>query len=161
MTREELKNAGLNDEQIETVMKLHGQGINDANARAEQASEQVRQLTTDLEAARNSTELADMRDKLNRMTGNYNALRKSNAIKAALAEYRPRDAAMLAKLLDNDKIAFDEEKGTVTGVKEQVEPLKSSSGYLFADTPAPAGGTPGGDNNNGDGFSMNRFLRGE
>ena len=124
MTREELKNAGLNDEQIETVMRLHGQGINDANARAEQASEQVRQLTTDLEAARNSTELADMRDKLNRMTGN-------------------------------------EEKGTVTGVKEQVEPLKSSSGYLFADTPAPAGGTPGGNNGNSDDFSMNRFLRGE
>ena len=161
MTREELKNAGLNDEQIETVMKLHGQGINDANARAEQASEQIRQLTTDLEAARNSTELADMRDKLNRMTGNYNALRKSNAVMAALAEYKPRDAAMLAKLLDNDKIAFDEEKGTVTGVKEQVEPLKSSSGYLFADTPAPTGGTPGGNNGNSDDFSMNRFLRGE
>lgn len=162
MTREELKTNGLTDEQIEAIMALYGQGIAAEKKRADDAEAQLKQMTTDLETARKSNaDAADLRAQLDKANANYTGLRKANAIRDALAEYKPKDASVLARLLDNDKIMFDDAHGTITGLKEQIEPLKANNGYLFADTPNPNGGTPGaGAPNNGD-FDMNKILRGE
>lgn len=169
MKREELRALGLNEDQINTIMQQNGQDIEAARqgagdaaaekARADRLQAQVDQFTIDFAAAQESaSSAAALRKSFDELTAKYNATIKANAIRDALAEYKPRDAAMLARLLDTDKITLGTD-GKVTGLKEQVEPLKASSGYLFTDTPDTHGGTPDGGNAGGT-FDMNAFLRG-
>ena len=167
MKREDLRNKGLTDEQIEFVMTQNGQDIESAKqnaaatekARADGLQEQLDTLTTDLADARNNAATAkDLKAKLDAAEAKIKATTKTNAIRDALAEFKPKDAAMLLRLLDVDKIEHAED-GTISGLKEQVEPLKANSSYLFADTPDPKGGNPDS-GAGGKEFNMNAFLRG-
>lgn len=171
MKREELQAQGLTDEQINFVMAQNGRDIENAKqasgsteaanekARADRLQAQVDQITIDLAAAQETaSSAAALRKSFDELTAKHNATIKANAIRDALAEYKPRDASMLARLLDTDKITIESD-GKVTGLKEQVEPLKANSGYLFADTPDSTGGSPSGGNSGGT-FDMNAFLRG-
>lgn len=169
MKREELQQLGLSDEQINAVMAQNGRDIENARhsapdaeaemARADRLQEQLTQLSADLAAAQETaTSAAALRKSFNDLTAKHNAMIKASAIRDALAEYKPRDAAMLARLLDDDKITFED--GKLTGLKEQVEPLKASSGYLFADTPDSSGGNPNSAPAGG-AFDFNAFLRGD
>lgn len=56
MTREELRAAGLNDEQITAVMALHGRDTTAANAARETLQQQVNAAQKELEAAKNRME---------------------------------------------------------------------------------------------------------
>lgn len=171
MKREELQTLGLTEEQINAVMKQNGIDIETAKqnaggaeaasekARADRLQAQIDEITVSLAAAQESaSSAAALRKSFDELTAKHNATIKANAIRDALAEYKPRDAAMLARLLDNDKITVEAD-GKVSGLKEQVEPLKQSSGYLFTDTPDTSGGNPNS-GNAGNTFDMNAFLRG-
>lgn len=167
MKRDDLKTMGLTDEQINSIMTWNGQDIENAKqnaaatekARADGLQDQLNTLTTDLANARNEAVTAkDLKAKLDAAEAKIKASTKANAIRDALAEFKPRDASMLARLLDDSKITLAED-GTITGLKEQVEPLKANSAYLFADAPAPRGGNPDAGSSGG-AFDMNAFLRG-
>lgn len=166
MKREELKDKGLTDEQINFVMQQNGQDIENAKqnaaatekARADGLQEQLNTLTNDLADARNSAASArDLKAKLDAAEAKIKASTKANAIRDALAEFKPKDAAVLARLLDDAKITIADD-GTLSGLKEQVEPLRQNSAYLFNDTPADKGGNPD-TGNAGAKFDMNAFLR--
>ena len=169
MRREDLRAQGLSDAQIDFVMQQNGQDIENARqnseavqaerTRADNLQEQLDAVRADLQAAQTSAaSAADLRRQLGETQARLNASTKANAIRDALIKHKPRDAAMLARLLDSEKITLAED-GTLTGLDEQVEPLKQSSAYLFADAPDNQGGTPpaGG---SGTTFDMNAFLRG-
>lgn len=167
MKREDLKAKGLSDEQIEFVMQTNGQDIENAKqsaaatekARADGLQTQLDTLTTDLTNARNDAISAkDMKARLDAAEAKVKAFQRSSAIHDGLAQYKPRDAKMLAKLLDDSKITIADD-GTISGLQEQVEALKESSAYLFADTPDPRGGNPDA-GSGGKEFNMNAFLRG-
>lgn len=169
MRREDLRNQGLTEEQINFVMQQNGIDIENAannderlaaeRNRAEGLQAQLDTLTADLTAARNSAAgAADLRRQLDEANARYQASVKANAIRDALTGHKVRDAGMFARLLDDSKITMDKD-GKLTGLDEQVIALKESSGYLFTDTPADKGGNPGA-GNTGDNFDMNAFLRG-
>ena len=167
MKREDLKAMNLTDEQVNQIMGWNGQDIENAKqnaaatekARADGLQEQLNTLTNDLAEARNSAASAkDLKTKLDAAEAKLKASTKANAIRDALAEFKPRDAAMLHRLLDDEKITIAED-GTISGLKEQVEPLKANSAYLFADTPDDRGGNPNA-GGGGTAFDMNAFLRG-
>lgn len=167
MKREELKGINLTDEQIEKIMAWNGQDIENAKlnaaatekARADGLQEQLNTLTTDLADARNNAATAkDLKAKLDAAEAKIKAGAKANAIRDALAEYKPKDAAMLMRLLDMDKITHSDD-GVISGLKEQVDPLKQNSGYLFSDAPDSSGGSPDS-GSAGKTFDMNAFLRG-
>ena len=167
MKREDLKAMGLSDDQVNQIMQQNGQDIENAKqnaaatekARADGLQEQLNNLTTDLANARNEAVTAkDLKDKLDEATAKLAASTKAAAIRDALAEFKPKDAAMLARLLDDNKITIADD-GSISGLKEQVEPLKQNSAYLFADTPDPRGGNPDAGSGGAE-FSMNAFLRG-
>lgn len=167
MKREDLKAMNLTDEQINQIMGWNGQDIENAkqNAaatekeRADGLQEQLNNLTNDLAEARNTAASAkDLKTKLDAAEARYKAATKASAIRDALAQYKPKDAAMLARLLDDSKITVADD-GTITGLQEQVDPLKANSAYLFADTPDPQGGNPNSGTGGGT-FDMNAFLRG-
>lgn len=171
MKREELQALGLSDEQINAVMKQNGIDIEAAKqnggsaeaatekARADRLQTQLDEITVSLAAAQESANsAAELRKNFEALTAKHNATIKANAIRDALAEFKPRDAAVLARLLDNDKITLGTD-GKVSGLREQVEPLKESSAYLFADAPDTRGGSAEG-GSAGKAFDMNAFLRG-
>lgn len=167
MKREELKGINLTDEQIEKIMAWNGQDIENAKqnaaatekARADGLQEQLNTLTADLADARNNAATAkDLKAKLDAAEAKIKAGAKANAIRDALTEYKPKDVAMLMRLLDMDKITHSDD-GVISGLKEQVDPLKQNNGYLFSDSPDSSGGSPDG-GAPGKTFDMNAFLRG-
>ena len=169
MRREELRAQGLTDAQIEFVMQQNGLDItnarqNDEAVQAERAiSQELRQqletVRADLQAAQTGAATAsELRRQLGEAQARLDASTKANAVRDAITQYKPRDAAMIMRLLDMDKITVGQD-GTLTGLKEQMDPMKEASAFLFADAPDSSGGTPpaGG---GGNAFDMNAFLRG-
>lgn len=171
MNREELRAMNLSDEQINTIMAINGRDIENARqntdsealrteqARREALQQQLDTALADMQAAQASAATAaELRRQLGEAQARIAAGNKANAIREALAKYKPRDAAMLARLLDNDKITLADD-GTLTGLDEQVQPLKEGSAYLFADAPDSRGGSPDA-GSAGKNIDMNAFLRG-
>lgn len=170
MRREELRARGLSEEQVEFIMQQNGQDIEAArnNSEAVQAERnradalqaQLDTLNTALTEARNSAAgAAELRRQLDEAIAANKASAKANAIRDALAKHKPRDAAMLARLLDDAKIVHGDD-GALQGLDEQVQALKQSSAYLFEDMPDKKGGSADAGSGGGS-FDMNAFLRGE
>ena len=80
-----------------------------------------------------------------------------DAILGGLSEFKPKDSETLYKLIDPTKVVIKDGK-VESGLKEQIEPMKQSQGYLFSDTADDKGGTEvkGG----AAGITMNDILRG-
>lgn len=169
MKREELRAQGLSDAQIEFVMQQNGQDIEAARqnneavlaerANTEALRQQLETVRADLQAAQTgAATAAELRRQLGEAQARIDATTKANAVRDALTQYNPRDADMIMRLLDMDKINVAND-GAITGLKEQMDPMKETSGFLFTDAPDPNGGTPpaGG----GGAFDMNAFLRGQ
>ena len=167
MKREELRAMGLTEEQVNAIMKQNGQDIEAAKKEAAEEKERadglqtkLDTLTGDLEAARKeSGNFKDLKARLDAADAKVKAYQQTDAILSGLAAYKPKDPKMMLKLIDRDKIVFAEDGSIVSGLKEQMDPMKEASAFLFADAPDSSGGTPpaGG---GGNAFDMNAFLRG-
>lgn len=170
MKREELEAMGISKENIDKIMQQNGQDIENAKAnagassvdkaRADRLQQQLDTALAELTAAQNEgATAAQLRKNLSEVTAKLDAANKANDVRAILEkDYKPKDVALVMKLLDHEKITKSED-GTYAGIKEQVDPLKAASGYLFSDTPDDKGGSPN-PGNSGAGFDMNAFLRG-
>ena len=169
MKREDLEAMGLSKENIDKIMQQNGQDIENAKAnaatnavdkaRADRLQEQLNTALAELTAAQQEgATTAQLRKTLAETTAKLDAANKSNDVRAILErDYKPKDVALLMKLLDHDKITKGDD-GNYTGIKEQVDPLKTASGYLFSDTPDPQGGNPNA-GDPGKAVDMNAFLR--
>lgn len=165
MKREFLEGLGLSKEKIDQIMDQNGQDIeefrtnaNNERLRADGLQAQLDTLTTDLTNARNdASTLRDVQARLDAANAKVKSYQRNESILGALGAFKPKDAKMLVKLLDDEKITIAED-GTISGLNEQVEALKASSAYLFADSPDPRGGNPN-PGNGGGAFDMNAFLR--
>lgn len=166
MTREELKELGLTDEQIEKIMALNGQAIEAWKAQAEAEKRradttqgQLQTLQGELSKAQKSAgDFESLKAQLTKAQADLAGAQKTAKLKDALGAYKPKDAGLLMRLLDADKISLGED-GKLTGLEEQIKPLRESSGYLFADTPSERGGKPDIGGPSGQAFNMNDFLR--
>lgn len=167
MKREFLEGLGLSKELIDQIMNQNGQDIEAAKteaatekARADGLQSQLETLTNDLTTARNeANSLKDVQTRLDAANAKVKAYQQDETLLGALASYKPKDAKMLLKLLDRNKIVFADDGSIASGLKEQVEPMKESSAFLFSDSPDPNGGNPN-PGNGGGAFDMNAFLRG-
>lgn len=157
MKREELKGLELSDEQIEKVMALHGADVNELKG-------QVSQLTTERDALKQRA--SDSDKQLNELKSAHkddkdfqaeiDKLKADNKAKDDAASKQLRETQLnyqtelalvkagalntkaASALIDKDKLGLDD-KGNVTGLKEQLEALKSddSSKFLFKAEEAP------------------------
>ena len=118
-----------------THEELLALGLTDEQAGA--VLEDAEQTRVEIEQLRRQLEERDRRD----------------AALSQLPQYQPRDAELVLKLIDLDRIEGE-------ALKEQVEALKKRAPYLFADAPDPAGGAAASGMNASE-FDMNAFLRGE
>lgn len=138
MTREFLKGLGLTDEAIDKVMAEYGKNVNQLKAENEDLREKSKGID-DLEKAKKGLEaelkkanddLKASGDKLKETESGFvkykNDVRLDKALKGA--GFKSSDIAK--KLIDLDKLKFDDED-KIGGLDEAIEALKKSNAYLF------------------------------
>lgn len=181
MNREELKELGLNDEQVNSVMASYGKSVNEIKDKAEQVDvlqsqiddykEQIGERDEQLqelgEKAKGNEELTAQIDELkkanettkNEYEGKLLEQAFSHKLDNTLSEANVKNAKAVKALLDMDSIKLDGD--SLLGLDDQLTALKESEGYLFnsEEPPAPnpritVGGNPnGGDNPPSDPFA--------
>lgn len=154
MNRDFLKEQGLSDEQIESVMKEHGKTLNDTKTKADKVDgleSQIADLTGQIQDR--DTQLEDLKkvdakalqktiDDLQESNKNKDTeyqdkldkQAKDFAIDNYLRDQKARNPKAVKALLDLESISFKNNK--LTGIDEQVTPLRESEDYLF-DTDKP------------------------
>lgn len=152
MERQELKDLGLDDSQVASVMKLHGQAMTDikdkfANydelkATNDSLTAQVDKYDKDLKGLRKkyadyddlSASVKDLQKsnkQLREESDNKIAQMKlDNSINNALTKVHARDITATRALLDMDSIKFDD-KGALTGLDNQLSDLQTNKTWLF------------------------------
>ncbi|EGP4758753.1 phage scaffolding protein [Enterococcus faecium] len=161
MKREQLKDLGLTDEQVNSVMGMHGQTVTELNknlATAEQERDQFKEQLdsnqTELDALKESAkgdeeltqQLADLQSKFDAVKSDSETKlaeqQKDFAIKLALKEANALDEEIVLGQLDKDTIKVVD--GKLQGFEEQLKGLQESKSFLFqeAKDPEPTPPTP-------------------
>lgn len=160
MKREELKGLGLTDEQIGSVMALHGVTVNELNSKVSTAEQQATQYQEQLEKNQNelndfkanakgnedlTKQLEDLQSKFDETKTSSEQqiadLKKSSAIDLALTQAGAKNIKAAKALLDGESLELTDEG--LKGLDDQLAALKESDGYLFGQSeqvpPNPAG----------------------
>lgn len=163
MKTEELKDLGLNEEQIKGVMALKGKAfqaetdkVAEITAERDSLNEQIAQRDKDIKALKKSagdneelsTKLSDLQAKYDSDTQALNeklATTKLNSeITQALAQTTARDPQDLKAFLNIDEIKLND-TGELIGLNEQITNLQQNKAYLFdggtKQNYSPAGGS--------------------
>ncbi|EGP4970390.1 capsid protein [Enterococcus faecium] len=155
MKREELKELGLTDEQIGSVMALHGVTVNELNSRVSTAEQQATQYQEQLDKNQNelndfkanakgnedlTKQLEDLQSKFDEIKTSSEQqiadLKKSSAIDLALTQAGAKNIKAAKALLDSESLELTDEG--LKGLDEQLTALKESDGYLFgSNEPVP------------------------
>ncbi|AZP90614.1 phage scaffolding protein [Pediococcus acidilactici] len=172
MERSKLTDIGLNEEQINQVMKLYNADIDPIkvelnDVKTENASLQSKvedrdsQIDSLSKEAGNSQKLnqkiADLQNEIKQhdedAKNQLHEAQRDNAIELALRDANVRDSKAVLPFLDKDTIKLED--GKLKGINEQIETIKADHDYLFnLDEPAQPSGpsshpTVGGDRTGG------------
>ncbi|MBK4862130.1 hypothetical protein CU011_1969 [Enterococcus faecium] len=148
MKREELKGLGLTDEQIGSVMALHGVTVNELNSKVSTAEQQATQYQEQLDKNQNelndfkanakgnedlTKQLEDLQSKFDETKTSSEQqiadLKKSSAIDLALTQAGAKNIKAAKALLDGESLELTDEG--LKGLDDQLAALKESDGYLF------------------------------
>lgn len=163
MNREELKELGLNDEQINSVMASHGKTVNSIKDKADkvdglesqiddykkQLKDRDEQLEELSEKAKGNEDLLkqiqDLQkandDKQKEFDVKLSQQRKEAKLELALKDAKAKDVDLIKVKLDADTIKLNED-GSLVGLKEQLEKLQESHSYLFGEDDKLGGRDP-------------------
>lgn len=161
MKREDLKKLGLEDEAIESVMKLHGQTVNglqeqvttlqasEANLKSQNVKHEKDLKTLQKDNDDNETLKQTIKD-LQKQNADAKTeyeqqlvgMQRDSAIEKALATSGAKNTKAVKALLDADKIVFKD--GELSGLAEQLEAYKQSDPYMFDMGKKPEGYEPAG-----------------
>ncbi|GAP04891.1 phage scaffolding protein [Fructobacillus tropaeoli] len=152
MKREDLRELGLTDEQVDAVMKQHHVEL-DKNSDAvdklatiqterDQLQEQLKERDKDLAKLQKqskdneevSTQLADLKSKYDESSKQWEAeksrMKLDVALESQLSQTNAKDTAVLKKLLNMDEIKLNDD-GHLDGLQDQVTQLSKENPYLF------------------------------
>ena len=173
MTKEQLKELGLDDEKADKVFELHNNAIkdsfvplarfNEVNSAKRNAEETVKTMAkqldelkkVDAEGLKQQIEALQKQNKdaADKYASDLAEMKKNNAIDAALTSAKAKNIKAVKALLAADDLAFDGD--VLKGLDEQIKKLKDAEDtkFLFdADEPTkptftgikPSGGGTGG-----------------
>ena len=162
MKRKFLEDLGLETDAIEKIMAEAGKDVTSLKARVDDLTEQLNVKETTISEKNNKIAELEKVDVEAIKTAEYErgkqegskeieVFKKQNALDKALQGYKAKDANIISKMLDMEKVKFNDKFEIVEGLEEQINPLKESHDYLFEnDKPLPSfsGGTnpPKGNN---------------
>jgi len=149
MKREELKELGVTEEQIGSIMALHGMTVNELTSKVQTAEQQADQYKRQLDKnqdeldefkakAKGNEELeqqvSELQERLNQNKTNSEQqiadIKKSAAIDLALTQAGAKNIKAAKALLDHESVELTD-KG-LKGLEDQLAALKESDGYLFS-----------------------------
>lgn len=156
MNRDFLKELGLTDEQADKVVAKHGEAIQSVNSKLANAESQVESLNSQVkdrdtqiatlsDQAGNSDEMKKQIEDLQstiktndeQAAQNLLQVKQDNAIQNYLKDAGARDVKAILPFVDSDTIKYDDDKGELTGLSEQVEKIKGDHDYLFQEEEKP------------------------
>lgn len=169
MNREELKELGLSDEQIDKVMASHGKVVNSIKEKADKVDALESQIEDyKQQLADRDTQLEELGEKVKdneELTAQIEELKQQNEaakeeyeaklhqqafdhkLETALAGAKVKNIKAVKALLDMDTIKLDGD--TLKGLDDQLSKLKESDDYLFeseTNSQTPQIVTPGNPN---------------
>ncbi|WP_251548323.1 phage scaffolding protein [Limosilactobacillus caecicola] len=149
MKREDLKEMGLNDDQIASVMTAYGKEVNPLKEQVDSLTSErdsLKQQVTDRDgqlddlrkSAGKNEELEskikqlqdDNRAAAIKYQNDLAAKEKSFKIEGALRDAKAKNVKAVISLIDTDKVSVKKD-GTLDGLSDQLDAVKKSDGYLF------------------------------
>ena len=183
MKRDDLKEQGLNETQINFVMSQNGKDINALNEKItsltnerdglqSQIADRDNQLNDVKKSVKDNDALKDQIKQLQEdnktATQKYQdqlaSQSKSFKIEGALRDAKAKNIKTVLPLIDTDKVSVNK-AGSLTGLSEQIDAVKKDNGYLFdAEQPKPnisLGGkfNNGNDDNSGSDDIVNNIAQ--
>lgn len=149
MKRKFLEDLGLEADVVEKIMIESGKDTTALKAKVDELTEQVNVKETTITEKNNKIAELEKVDveaikkeqfDLGKAEGSkeVEVFKKQNALDKALQGYKAKDSNILTKMLNMDKVKFNDKFEIVEGLEEQVNTLKESHDYLFdSDSPKP------------------------
>lgn len=149
MKRKFLEDLGLESDAIEKIMAEAGREITALKAKADDLTEQINVKETTIAEKNNKIAELEKVDVEAIKTAEYErgkvegskeveVFKKQSALDKALSNYKAKDSSILSKMLDMEKVKYNDKFEIVEGLEEQVNALKESHDYLFeSDKPLP------------------------
>lgn len=152
MKREDLKELGLDASKIDSIMKLHGQSINqvkeqysdydELKAQNDSLTEQVNKNDKDLKSLQKQVkDNEDLHEKVSNLRKDNDDLKKSkdaeigkmklnHALDSKLSSYKVRNNKAIKPFLNMDEIKLDDD-GNLTGLDNQMETIQKDENNAF------------------------------
>ena len=149
MKRKFLEDLGLEGDAIEKIMAEAGKDVTSLKARVDDLTEQLNVKETTISEKNNKIAELEKVDVEAIKKSEYERgktegskeiedFKKQNALDKALLNYKAKDASILSKMLDMEKVKYNDKFEIVEGLEEQINSIKESHDYLFdSDKPLP------------------------
>ena len=160
MKRKFLEDLGLESDVVEKIMIESGKDTTALKAKVDELTEQINVKDTTISEKNNKIAELEKVDVEAIKKSEYERgkqegskeieeFKKQNALEKALSNYKAKDTSIINKMLDMEKVKFNDKYEITEGLEEQINSLKESHDYLFeSDKPLPSfsGSTPGTEN---------------
>lgn len=149
MKRKFLEDLGLEADVVEKIMIESGKYTTALKAKVDELTEQINVKETTISEKNNKIAELEKVDVEAIKNAEYErgkeegskeveVFKKQSALDKALHGYKAKDTSILSKMLDMEKVKFNDKFEIVEGLEEQINPLKESHDYLFEnDNPLP------------------------
>ena len=135
--REFLKGLDLDAETINTIMAEYGKNFTELKEERDKLKDENKSLKSEVEESKKRDIEAIKKEQFDlgkeEGTKELETFKKSIALKDALKSTKAKDINLLSKLIDNEKINYEEKDGKfeITGLDDQITEIKKSHDYLF------------------------------
>lgn len=149
MKRKFLEDLGLETDAIEKIMAEAGKDVTSLKARVDDLTEQINVKDTTISEKNNKIAELEKVDVEAIKNAEYErgktegskeieVFKKKNALDKALSKYKAKDTSILSKMLDMEKVKYNDKFEIVEGLEDQINSIKESHDYLFDnDKPLP------------------------
>ena len=135
--REFLKGLDLDAETINTIMAEYGKNFTELKEERDKLKDENKSLKSEIEESKKVDIEAIKKEQFDlgkeEGTKELETFKKSIALKDALKSTKAKDINLLSKMIDNEKINYEEKDGRfeITGLDDQITEIKKSHDYLF------------------------------
>ena len=161
MKRKFLEDLGLEPEVIQKIMDENGKDVTSLKAKVDDLAEQIAVKEATISERNNKIAELEKVDveaikkeqfELGKAEGSkeIEEFKKQNALEKALSNYKAKDTSIINKMLNMEKVKFNDKYEITEGLEEQVKKIQETHDYLFnADKTLPSfsASTPGTENN--------------
>ena len=135
--REFLKGLDLDTETINTIMAEYGKNFTELKEERDKLKDENKSLKSEVEESKKVDIEAIKKEQFDlgkeEGTKEVETFKKSIALKEALKSTKAKDIDLLSKMIDSEKINYEEKDGKfeITGLDDQITEIKKSHDYLF------------------------------